>query len=464
MSRINTNINSMRGIHDLRTSNADLSLSLERLSSGFRINRAADDPAGLIISELLRADIASIRQAVNNTTRAVNVVGTAEGALNEVNALLVTVRDLVVEAASTGSLTEEEIEANQLQIDSAVESIARIAKSANFGGTKLLNGNMDYVLSGVSTTQIVDLSIYAVQFGEAANRQVNLLVSDSATKASLTFSNSKVAAITIEIAGNLGTEQLSFANSTPVSTIADVINELSDVTGVTASGGNTLVFESSEYGSNSFISVRTVEGTFTINGNQYNRVEGADADATINGQATVANGNVITLNSTVMDLRLQVADGFASSSSFHITGGGALFQVGGNVNQDEQVNIGIQSIAPTRLGNNAVGFLNEIVTGGGNSLLANEAGNAQKIIDAAILDVASLRGRLGALQLNTLETNINSLEVSLENLTASESTIRDADFAVETANLTRAQILVSAGTSVLAQANMTPQSVLNLLR
>ena len=120
-------------------------------------------------------------------------------------------------------------------------------------------------------------------------------------------------------------------------------------------------------------------------------------------------------------------------------------------------------MAASKLGDNDVGFLNDLVTGGRSTLVGGEAGAASQIIERAIRQVAILRGRLGAFEKNTLETNINSLSVALENVTASESSIRDADFAAETAALTRAQILTQAGTSVLATANTTPQSVLSLL-
>src|SRR5262249_11177392 len=147
--------------------------------------------------------------------------------------------------------------------------------------------------------------------------------------------------------------------------------------------------------------------------------------------------------------------------AFAITGGGARFQLGPEVNSNQQVNIGIQSIAADKLGDGDVGFLNDLVTGGSATLVAGDTQQASAIIERAINQVAILRGRLGAFEKNTLDTNVNSLSVALENVTSSESDIRDADFAAETANLTRAQILTQAGTSVLATANSTPQSVLS---
>jgi flagellin len=128
------------------------------------------------------------------------------------------------------------------------------------------------------------------------------------------------------------------------------------------------------------------------------------------------------------------------------------------------VNVGIQSVAASKLGDNDVGFLNDIITGGNASLVSGNTRGASLIIERAINQVAVLRGRLGAFEKNTLQTNANSLGVALENVTSSESSIRDADFAQETAALTRAQILTQAGTSVLSTANSTPQSVLSLLQ
>ena len=153
-----------------------------------------------------------------------------------------------------------------------------------------------------------------------------------------------------------------------------------------------------------------------------------------------------------------------STTSFHITGGGALYQLGGQINNSQQVNIGIQSVAASKLGDSDTGFLSDVVTGGSATIVTGNAQAASQIIEKAIRQIAVLRGRLGAFERNTLDTNVNSLSVALENVTASESSIRDADFAVETANLTRAQILTQAGTSVLATANSTPQSVLSLLQ
>jgi len=139
------------------------------------------------------------------------------------------------------------------------------------------------------------------------------------------------------------------------------------------------------------------------------------------------------------------------------------FQLGPEVTPLQQIGLGVPSVAAENLGSAATGYLSEITDGGPYSLVTGHAQEASDILQEAIRQVSVLRGRLGAFEKNVLETNVNSLRITLENVTASESQIRDADFAYETSQLTRAQILNKAGTSVLALANQTPQNVLNLL-
>jgi flagellin len=150
-------------------------------------------------------------------------------------------------------------------------------------------------------------------------------------------------------------------------------------------------------------------------------------------------------------------------TSFNITGGGAKFQLGNRVERQGQVNLGIGAVATTKLGDDIVGFLSSLASDGNNSLVGGNTIQAQKILDASIKQVAELRGRIGAFQKNVIDTNVNSLSVALENVTSAQSQIRDADFAEETSAMTRAQILVQANTSVLSQANSTPQNVLSLI-
>ena len=205
---------------------------------------------------------------------------------------------------------------------------------------------------------------------------------------------------------------------------------------------------------------------------------GKDVVALVNGALATGRGLDLSIKTSEVALDLTLAEVFATTisgtpSSFNITGGGSLFQLGPRVNSSQQVSIGVQSVAASRIGGTVITdpntsvtelqFLNSIKSGQINSLSSKRFQNASMILDTAIDEVARLRGRLGAFERNTIETNIRSLQAAIENITAAESDIRDADFAVETSELTRAQILASSSTSVLAIANVQAQNVLQLL-
>lgn len=475
MSRINTNVASLTAQTGLSRSQRQLNDTLQRLSTGLRINRGADDPAGLIASEGLRSETAGIKQGIDNSTRATNVIATAEGALSEVASLLLNIKSLVVQAANSGAFSPDEVRANQLQIDSAVDSITRISNVTTFAGLKLLNGNLDYLTSGVDGSAVRALDISQVNFGLNPSVPVAVNVLTSARPAALNFTASAISqSVTLQVTGTNGVTVLSFTSGTKTSAIAFAINRASDSTGVTArmrntgNAGSGIVIESTGFGSRNYVAVKATAGSFNVQdantGNTVQRTAGRDATATVNGAVTVSDGLDLTLNTTGLNLKLTLDKAFGvGQTSFAITGGGALFQLGPQVTSNQQVNVGISSISAATLGNSNVGFLTDIVTGGNSSLVSGNTRNASEILETAIRQVAVLRGRLGAFERNTLQTNINSLSVALENVTSSESQIRDANFAEETSKLTRAQILTQAGTSVLATANSTPQGVLSLL-
>ena len=469
MSRINTNISSMQAMNRLARNNADLSTRLQRLSTGLKINTGKDAPAGLIASETLRSEMAGINQAIDNSQRANNVVNTAEGALGEVAALLLEVQGLTNQAANTGALSPEEIKANQLQVDAILNSVNRISNTTQFGGVKLLNGGLDYTTSGVATGKIDVVTVNAAKLPDNGAVNIAVQVTNSAEVGTLNFTASGIGATatTIEVAGNLGTEQLSFAASAHNSAIMVAINQLKESTGVSASvaAGGSLNLYSTNFGSRQFVSVKTINGSF-MTGKDF----GVDASVNINGTAAEVDGLVASVRAGDLDLSVTLDSAFAQdtsaaggTSNFYVTGGGARFQLGSEVNRQSQIQIGIGSVATTKLGNDVVGYMSSLGSGGDNSLVGGNSNQAQKILTAAIKQVATLRGRLGALQKDVIETNVSSLSVALENVTASESAIRDADFAEETAKLTRAQVLVQSTTAVLAQANSAPQSVLSLL-
>ena len=486
MSRINTNVSSLIAQNNLARTNRNLETSLQRLSTGLQINRGADNPAGLIVSERLRSEIQGATQAIDNAERAANVIATTEGALAEISNLLTSIKALTIEAANTGAFSQEEIEANQLEIDSAVESITRISNTTSFAGLKLLNGSLDYLESGIVASQITDVNVYGANFGLEDTIAVDVEVIGSAERGSLFISGNTTGAagellssVTFELQGTRGVQSFSFASGTPLSAVAAAVNSTRDATGVTArlvSAGDPtsgLVFETEDFGSSAFVSVRKLTGgdffdTFNAQaGTSVGRDTGEDTLALVNGNLALGDGLDISLNTNTINLGLTLTSAAAqtqgSSYSFTITGGGANFQIGSQVNSLQQVGFGIPSVAASNLGDSQLGFLNSVVAGGDNSLVAGRARDASLIIDKSIDQVAQLRGRLGAFERNTLDTAVRATGITLENLTASESTIRDTDFAAETAAMTRAQILQQAGTSTLGIANSNAQNVLSLL-
>jgi flagellin len=477
MSRINSNVGALIANTNLEKSQSALSTSLQRLSSGLRINSGADDPSGLIASESLKSEIQGVTTAIDNSTRATNVIATADAALGEVSNLLVSVKGLIVQAANTGALSADEISANQLQVDSAVASITRISNSTSFAGLKLLDGSLGYISSGVATSALHDLHIQNAAFGTSPTVPVVVNVITSARTAQLEFKASAITtSISLQIKGAAGVQVLNFTSGAKSSAIAFAINRVSDSTGVSASlnsatnASSGITFSSTGYGSSQFVSVDVVgssAGNFqTTNtaGSNADRVTGRDVVANINGALATGDGLSISLNTPSLSLSLNLDAAFGlGTKTFTLKGGGALFQLGAQVSSNQQVSIGIDSVSASNLGSYSSGYLSDIITGGKASLSTDTA-KASNIVDAAINQVSIIRGRLGAFESNTLQTNINSLQVALENVTAAQSNIADVDFASETSNLTRNQILVQAGTSVLAQANQTPQSVLNLLK
>lgn len=474
MSRINTNIPAMTAIAQLRRNNSDLNLRLERLSTGLRINRGKDDPAGLIASEILRSEIRVISQAITNSQRVINVISTTEGALNEVSVLLLDLRALLLNSANEGALTSEEIEANQLEIDSLLISIDRIANTTAFGGKKLLNGVLGYTLSGVDQNGIASVETFSARVPEGATISVVVQVTASAQTAELSFAEPVLGtglsgAATFELAGARGVEILSFASGTSIANVATAINSIQAVTGVSATlsvGGIRL--NSIEYGSDEFVSVKALSGTTFITGTvgETTTDRGVDVTALINGQVANADGLEVNVRTVGLDTRLFLAPAFAgvlSSTTYVITGGGARFQIAPELTTNGQVSIGLNSTTTGNLGNAVIGYLNSLRSGQANEVARGNFLAAERIVNIAINQIASQRGRLGGLQKNQIETNINSQQVQLENVTASESSIRDADLAVEISRLTRAQILVQATQLTLQIANQQPQAVLQLL-
>ncbi len=502
MSRINSNVQSLIAQRVLQQNQHSLSTSLERLSTGLRISRGADDPAGLIASENLRSEIKSTNQAVANANRADQVVNIAEGGLQEVSSLLTELQGLITSSSSTAGISDAERQANQLQVDSILQTIDRISGATSFQGVKLLNGSFDFKTSNVAAG-VSDFRINAAKY-TGGSMNADILVTGSAQQGGffLSFGATSIdtgvgSQFTIEVGGASGTRQLTFSSGTTLANIAAAINSFTSVTGTqAATSGTGIKLTSTEYGSAQYSSIKIVkaagiassgqEGIYDLNAANTNASQttrrstfasavntitdnGQDLKATINGIVATANGRTARINTDFLDIEATLTTtqaqtlGAVGTHALTITGGGADFQLSGQVNIAGRVSIGIQAVNTALMGNSTIGYVNSLAAGQANNLVNGNTAQAQQVVNKAIEQVSSLRGRLGAFQSNTVGSTIRSLSVSVENTTAAESAIRDADFAAETAGLTRSQILVNASTQVLGLANQSPQSVLQLL-
>ena len=326
------------------------------------------------------------------------------------------------------------------------------------------------VAVGTIASAISELDGYSASVTESnGDGSYDILNDTAATTTALSggvFGGGLTDDLVVQLTGSTGSEVFQFEKGASLSSIIQSINLVSDATSIVAEddGGN-LKLSSSTFGSDSLVDVEVISegtaGTFET-GLTASRANGTDIDATVNGTAATGDGNKLTINTATLDLSLTVTDGSSTSINFEITGGGALFQLGGDVVSNQQARLGIGSLSTGKLGG-VNGRLYELGQGQSKALV-NDITGAGKVIDEVINKVTSLRGRLGAFQSTTLESNLVSLNDTVANLTEAESSIRDADFAAESARLTRAQILVQSGTSVLGIANQNPQNVLSLLR
>lgn len=599
MTRINTNVASLRGLRILGRSNDKLNTSLTRLSTGLKINSGKDSPAGLIASETLRSQVTVIEQSIKNSNRAANVIAAADGSLAEITGLLNEVRGLVQEGVNTGAISKAEIEANQQQIDNALAAINKITANTIFAGDKLIDGSKSFRTTVTSADQakLDDFQINSAVFAGSSTIVADATVVTAATQAELfaDFTTGGLAtATTVEVSGSKGTDVVFLGKTSSLDNIATAINALTDSTGVTATktdavagtgtvdsaaadsdlyvtdargldgsaqtvkvqiataasntvlavsssstaseilltvtlgtdgtatvtstasdvkallntdanssdyvsvsyegtgaglvdGGlgpvsvNTgavdgyLSFTSKDFGSDQFVGFKVLQGTLattqdSVGGAAADRVEGTDIEARINGQLALGKGLKATIKSSVLEASLTFkssANTAGNTATVTVTGGGSLFQIGQEVSAAGQVSLGIEAVNTARLGG-VSGKLYELGSGGGKSLLdvgpTNPGSALVSILEEALQKVTDLRGRLGALQKTVIETNVSSLGVSLESITDARSQIIDTDFAEETANLTKNQILVQSGLSVLAIANQNPAQVLSLLQ
>ncbi len=466
------NVGALNAQHNLSRSSRSLNKSIERLSSGFKVNRGADGPAALVISEKQRAQIAGLRQAIDNTEKAVSVVQTAEGALNEISSILVKVRSLALDSANGGVNDDDAFAANQAEIDNALDTINRIANNTQFGQKNLLDGSAG--VAGVADDA-------DVTFLKASNQTTagtySVEVTTQAERANVTAGTAQT--------GNLAADETLTINGVSITLNSGLdqtgviarINEFSGETGVVAeddpnNAGQTRLY-STEFGADASISVvsdtaaaatssgfgTTADTDDGVNiAGEIDGVAAAGSGATLTSSSGASKGLVVQLAADGTDAALSV-DG--AQGNVTVTNNSLVFQIGANQNQT--ASIAINSVLASGLGvgvsGNSFNSLEDI-----DVTSVNNAQDALAIIDAAHDEISNIRGNLGAFQSNTLESIANNMRATLENTVNAESVIRDTDFAEEISKFTNHQILVQAGTSVLSNANQTSQGILSLLQ
>ncbi|MCD6574550.1 flagellin [Candidatus Aerophobetes bacterium] len=493
--RIAHNITALNAWRQLNLVSNELSKSVEKISSGYRINRAADDPAGLVLSENLRAQVVGMDQALSNTQDGISMIQTAEGALTEIHSLLDSMRSLALHAANTAAATPEAIAADQEQLDSAINSINRIATTTAYAGKKLLNGSAGKQAEIKNASYVSDVDIGDTTAEGIVYVTVN--ITSAATKAELgsgevTYvsggANLGTAGVTSTI--NINGVGIALSGGVTVNSAIDKINEAlieNDVAiraeWVDAGGtGGYIVLRQQNYGSGYLIDLydeknwivsgditqhargTNIVGTFT-----YERIDLSGGSAYTS--TVSATGNGLTLvgveDSVLAGLSITVQSGQNSDSAtltaaVRLYNAPLTFQIGGNAGETYQASLG--DMRPSKLGSSvATNGLNDLKSGGSYDL-STDPQTAIEVIDQAISDVSTERAKLGAIQANVLESNYRNLGIARENLQASESRIRDVDMAREMMNFTKNQILTQAATAMLAQANTLPQTVLTLLR
>ncbi len=478
--RINHNTGSLNAHKNLLKHEKRISQSLERLSSGLAINRAGDAPASLVASEQMRSQIASLEQAVKNSETSVSMVQTAEGALAEVNNMLVSMRQLAIHAANEGANDSVMLEADQLEIAGMISAIDRISQVTEFGSRKLLDGSNG--VSGEATGAGLEFINATVKTNSSSEKGFDVVITEEATRTSL----SGTVALTQEMinAGETLTLTEGGRKATYVTKSTDTVDSAITNLAVAAEkagllldiGHNAGVIEimhkkyGSEYGFE--VSSSTANVLSTDPGSLTSAVRGQDLKGTINGESTLGRGDTMTGlegNPTTdgVTVRYRRPDGQPPLAAGTPVGKVAVsqnaltFQVGPGVGQT--VTVSLQNMSGNQLArgvDNLSGFKNL-----GELDVRNSQGaqDALMLIDKAVRQVSTVRAELGSFQKNTLESNIATLRTTQENMIAAESAIRDTDMALELAAFTRGELMSQAATAMMAQANQSPRKVLKLL-
>jgi flagellin len=474
---VNTNIAALNGQRNLSASQGSLATSMQRLSSGLRINSAKDDAAGLSISERFTSQIRGNEQAQRNANDGISLTQTAEGDLEQIGNNLQRMRELAVQSANATNSASD-----RAALDGEVQSLAaeidRVAQNSSFNGTKLLDGSFTAKAFQIGANATASDVITVSSIGSARTSGLGQFNGFNQTSLGA-ITNGAASALTATLAGPGTVVQLGTV-ATDGKSIAAAINS-SGVQGLTAAASAT-----SANGANG-AATTTTGGTFSFTLNnvainvtastsqattQANTLAAINAQSANTGVTAVDDGSGLTL--TAADGRNITASAITLGTAVATTA--ADLGLTGVIGATTSSTVSATYVAPSGTAVTGItiagagvasGLLAVAQTGTAisatNVLTAANASSALASIDAAIGQINTSRGSLGAYQ-NRFESTISSLQTTTENLTASRGRIRDADFAKETANLSRSQVLQQAGTAMLAQANQSAQGVLSLLR
>ncbi len=470
---INTNVASLNAQRNLNQSGSSLATTLQRLSSGLRINSAKDDAAGLAISDRFTSQIRGLNVAARNANDAISLTQTAEGALASSTNILQRVRELALQSAnSTNSSSDRQ--ALQQEVTQLQAEFDRIALNTEFNGQRILDGSFSNASFqvGANANQTISFSITS-----AKGSSVGGIAAATGTEVTAAASTD----ITIAVGGGAATSIASSAGFAGAANGQDATSAFAKAAAINDAGIAGLTVSASTSGTQT---VGAIGGTaadtynLTINGTAI--FTGLDvATALSNSDLRDAINNVSNQTGVIAslnggDLTLAAADGrnitvtesgtgfTAGTDGISVTGGDFDGVLRGSLSVSALNTVAIGGTVAT-LGLNAAIARDSV---GIDSIDIGTAEGAQSAIlrlDSALQSISSIRAGLGAIQ-NRFESTINNLQTTGENLSASRSRILDADFAAETAELTRTQILQQAGTAILAQANQIPQNVLSLLR
>jgi flagellin len=485
MSVINTNVSSLQSQNSLRLNENKLSTSMARLSSGIRINSAKDDAAGLAISTRMTSEIRGLSQAVRNANDGISVAQIAEGALGEITNILQRLREISVQSANASNNDTDRSFLNTEAVQLTAE-VARIGLMSNFNNVKLLDGSFANKQFQVGSNNGETITFTTIGDSQASALGSITILADgtktsatAAAAADLTAGNGIGAETDLKLSTALGgtSGAIAYAAKDDAKAIAGKINTAANAIGVTAVATNSATL-------GTFVSAGTIG--FTLNGVAVQGVVSSTADLTplaavINGQtantgvtasfASTTNKSEITL--TAVDGRdIGILDLTNTGATKTAVFSGVSLDPAGN---DSSVKTGVVTLTSSKGTITATDANNDVFASNGtiNSALTAVsaidissvagANTALTTIDAALTQVNNTRASLGGL-MNRFEASISNQNTSIANLSASRSRILDADYAVETTNMARAQIIQQAATAMLAQANQSQQSVLALLK